>query len=291
MDDVHMANAGQLAVRRAAAACLMALLAGVGCSNYIGTTAASFIRKIREDPDPNVRYLAYTKLASPSCYDSPQQKAEAVRLLVEKLAKGREPVASRAVICRTLGQLGDPTAREVILKSVNDPEAIVRVEACRALGRVGKPEDATVLARVMSLDILEDCRIAAIESLAELKPDDPRITRVLIVGLQHDDPATRFASLNALRRITGRDLGVEPGPWQKLIGDAPAETMVASKGTDSAPAAEASKPAAPPADVVVAPKPAAPVYPPQPIARPDPVVDPSARSAGYPPSPRTYLPR
>ena len=30
---------------------------------------AVFLSKIRESPDPNIRYLAYAKLASPQCYD------------------------------------------------------------------------------------------------------------------------------------------------------------------------------------------------------------------------------
>ena len=39
--------------------------------------------------------------------------------------------------------------------------------------------------------------------------DDPRITQMLVAGMQHDDPATRLASLKSLRKITGKDLGVD----------------------------------------------------------------------------------
>src|SRR4051812_14184219 len=176
------------------------LLAGAavlaaGCSNYVGTTAASFLRRVREEPDPNLRYVAYTKLARPNCYDSPQQKAEAVKILIGKLEQGKEPLATRAVIVNTLGALGDPAARDMIVKLVSDPEAVLRVQACRALGKVGKPEDATVLARVMTVDTLEDCRIAAIDALGDLKSTDPRILQMLVAGMRHEDPATRFASL------------------------------------------------------------------------------------------------
>lgn len=264
------------------AAGLAALLAGSGCTNYIGTTASSYLRRVREDPDPNIRYLAYTKLASPQCYDTPAQKAEAVKILVERFQKGREPIASRAVICRTLGALGDPAARDVILRAVNDPEAIVRIEACRALGKVGKAEDATVLARVMTIDTLEDCRIAAIDALAELKPNDARITRVLVVALQSDDPATRYASLNALRHITGRDLGVDPGPWQKLLPEEAGAATIASKD---------GKGTAPPRATATATVAAPPTYPPRPVLRPDPDIDESTRPAGLPSAPGSSIPR
>ena len=42
-----------------------AALALAGCTTYVGTTAKSFLDHVRNDPDPNVRYLAYSKLASP----------------------------------------------------------------------------------------------------------------------------------------------------------------------------------------------------------------------------------
>jgi hypothetical protein len=270
------------------AAGLASVLGLAGCSSYIGTTASSYLHRVREDPDPNVRYLAYAKLANPQCYDTPTQKAEAVQVLIEKMKKGQEPIASRAVICRTLGELRDPAARDAILKAVNDTEPVVRIEACRALGKVGKTEDATVLSRIMTVDTLEDCRIAAIEALAELKPDDARITRILVANLENDDPATRFAALNALRRMTGRDLGVEPGPWQKLIGDDAGSTMIASKKSKRA----ASAPPTLMASTSTTPAPtAAPAYPPQPAPRSDPNIDGAMRPAGYPPEPRTYLPR
>ena len=207
----------------------MVLLVGPGCANHIGTTATSFLKKIREEPDPNVRFLAYGKLASPNCYDSEEQKDEAVKTLIEKLEGGLEPVGTRALICYTLGELGKPAARDAIIKAVSDAEPIVRIEACRALGKVGREEDATVLARVMTVDTMEDCRIAAIDGLRDLKPNDPRIQMVLVSGMQHDDPALRLASLKALENITGKRLGVDAVAWQKGL-NLEAPTMIASEG-------------------------------------------------------------
>ena len=183
----------------------------------IGNTAASYMKHIREDRNVNNRYLAYTKLANPECYVSKTEHDAAVSLLIDKFANGREPIASRAVIVRTLGELGDSRARETMLSAVDDPEAIIRAQACRALGRVGKKEDATVLTRKMTVDTLVDCRIAAIEAIGDLKPDDKRITMMLLNGMQHDEPAIRLASLEALKKMTGKDLGVDVVPWIKLL--------------------------------------------------------------------------
>ena len=92
----------------------------------------------------------------------------------------------RAVIVRSLGNLGDRRARHEIVKAVNDVEnAVIRVEACRALGKVGLPGGRQrLLARIMTIDKLEDCRIAAIEGLGLLKAKDARIYGVLLDGLR-----------------------------------------------------------------------------------------------------------
>ena len=119
---------------------LLALIAAfavvAGCSTYIGTTSKSFLLAAKQNTDPNIRYIAYAKLGSPSIYENEAQKDEAVRMLITKLEEAKEPVAVRAVIVRSLGNLGDRRARQEIIKAVNDFEnAVIRVEACRASAR------------------------------------------------------------------------------------------------------------------------------------------------------------
>jgi HEAT repeat protein len=214
MDDASRSNMRW--IRLIALLSTFAAASAAGCSTFIGTTSKSFLRQVRENPDPNIRYIAYAKLGAPSVYENDAQKDEAVRTLIAKLKESREPVAVRAVIVRSLGNLGDRRARGEIIKAANDVEnAMIRVEGCRALGKVGLPEDATILARLMTVDKLEDCRIAAIEGLGLLKAQDARIYQILIDGMDHDDPAIRLECLRALRAITGKDLGVDPAAWRR----------------------------------------------------------------------------
>jgi hypothetical protein len=195
---------------------LLAALAA-GCSPFVGTTAKSFLGHVQNNPDPNVRFVAYSKLGSPDVYETPEQKSQAIHTLMDKFSSGREPVATRAMICRTLGELRDPQARDLLVKAASSQEPIIKTEACRALGKVGRPEDATVLAQIMTLDNLEDARIAAIEGLGEMKTSDPRIHQLLVESMEHDDPAIRLASVNALRNVLGKDLGTDPAAWRKEL--------------------------------------------------------------------------
>jgi hypothetical protein len=218
---------------------LMALaLLAAGCQTYIGTTAMSFLDHVRNDPDPNIRYLAYSKLASPGAYDTAEQKDVAVRTLIDKYERGREPIASRAIICRTLGELRDSRARPLLITAVSSPDAVIKIEACRALGKVGRPEDATVLAQVMTLDNLEDARIAAIDGLAELRTTDLRILAMLVQTMDHEDPAIRLASLSALKRLTHKDLGTDPADWRREL-----KPMLEASGAPASPASSSNPPA------------------------------------------------
>jgi HEAT repeat protein len=214
-----------------------------GCSTYIGTTSKSFLREAKENGDPNIRYVAYAKLGTPSVYENEAQKDEAIQLLTTKLREAKEPVAVRAVIVRSLGNLGDRRARHEIIKAANDVEnAVIRVEACRALGKVGRPDDATLLARIMTVDKLEDCRIAAIEGLGLLKANDERIFGILIDGMENDDPAIRLECLRSLRAITGKDLGIDPAAWRRGLEPILKEMSTAASTTVPGAGAQAATP-------------------------------------------------
>jgi hypothetical protein len=198
---------------------------------WTDTRAVSFLRIIQESNDPNVRYAAYDKLSNPNCYDNEEQKKRVAQVLADKLKSSREPVATRAIICRTLGMIGHPVARDAILIAINnDDDPLVKAQACRALGRVGQPEDSTVLARVMATHVNSpECQVAAIESIGDLKPRDKRIAQYLVKGMEHDEPVIRVACLHALRSITGRDLGLEALDWKKYIDTLPDQATAEAK--------------------------------------------------------------
>jgi len=219
-----------------AVALALAATAPAACSSFSGqgTTALSFMRQARENSDPNARYKAYVKLAAPGAYDNDAQRADAVRVMAAALESNREPVATRAVICQGLGTLRRPEGRDAIVKATEDSEPLIRAEAIRALGKIGQPEDATRLVRAMTADTQPECRIAAIDALGDLKPLDPRIREALVDGMDHDEPSIRYACLQALRSITGRDLGTDVGPWRKLV-EAEAKAQLAQARAKDAP--------------------------------------------------------
>jgi HEAT repeat protein len=198
---------------------LLTLASVCGCSRYIGTTAGSFLRHARNDEDPNLRHLAYARLADPHCYDTEEQKAEAVKLLAGRLEERKEPVITRALICRTLGELRHLDGREALRHACDDEHPVIRAAACRSLGMIGQSEDGPVLARIMAADIDSDCRIAAIEGLGAMHTADDRVLETLADGMENADPSIRLASYVALQRLTKKDVGTGASAWKKLVAD------------------------------------------------------------------------
>ncbi len=87
MDDASLSKTRWCRLFRLTA--MFAVAIASGCSTYIGTTSKSFLREARENGDPNIRYVAYAKLGTPSVYENEAQKDEAIQLLVTKLQRGQ----------------------------------------------------------------------------------------------------------------------------------------------------------------------------------------------------------
>ena len=58
--------------------------------------------------------------------------------------------------------------------------------------------------------------------------------------MEHDEPAIRVASWNALKAITGKDLGVDALEWKKYVDAMPDLNITASTAAPSIPAAAAA---------------------------------------------------
>jgi hypothetical protein len=232
----------------ALAACL------AGCGPYLGTTSASFLRNVEKNPDPNIRYLAYSKLASPKAYDTDEQREKAASILAHNLQQGREPTATRAMICRTLGAIGRKSALPALRMAVNDEESLVRAEACLALGKIGEPEDSLILARVMVTDNYVESRVAAIDGLGLLKPKDPRVLAMLIENMARDEQVDgakkgirskvglTFATRQALTAITGKDYGDDFKKWKSYLDEHIARSEKRAGATQTAAASQNRSP-------------------------------------------------
>ena len=155
--------------------------------------------------------------------------------------RGRLPAMARAQFTWLHGALGDASAADLLTGRLEDPNPLVREEACRALGRIRAASAAPKLrdllkdgeilvqeaaARALGrlgdaesagdlCALLEDAhqsvslRAAAAEALGLLEP--ARVRASLVGALRRDPSAVvRRAAVDSLRRMTGMDRCYDP---------------------------------------------------------------------------------
>ncbi|KAJ3057611.1 hypothetical protein HK102_011016, partial [Quaeritorhiza haematococci] len=146
------------------------------------------------------------------------------------------PPEKRPTLLRRVADLdgGEGLAAELLLAVIeSDPGHVAPLlEAYRARFPISPMLNAwTIEARLGQGRFDEALRLHR-EALADLGTRDPRIFKVLLDAMEHDDPAIRLASLNALRKITSKDLGTDVAAWRREM-----EPMIAAMPADLVPPA------------------------------------------------------
>lgn len=125
----------------------------------------------------------------------------------------------RAQAARTLGAWASPASLEYLTKAVRtDDDAFVRADCAAALGRLESDEATSQLAARLRFDGNADVRIACAKALKLHRKRSA--AQGLVPGLTDRDLAVRGASEQALRFMTGQDLGGEPAPWRQFLSEA-----------------------------------------------------------------------
>jgi hypothetical protein len=175
------------------------------------TTPAEQAKMAFDERDPDIRRTAIEKLS---------QNSWALREpYLKRFAQLSRPVEEedpsvRAVAVRTLGRAGDKGYLPDIIAALDDPEPMVRWDACVVLNRM-PDERAVIRLRQMAIDPEEtiDVRAAAATALQHYRQDE--VYRTLLRSLNDPDFTVRSAAHDSLVVMTGRDLGYDPMNWSE----------------------------------------------------------------------------
>jgi len=125
----------------------------------------------------------------------------------------------RAQAAQTLGVWANPASLECLTKTVRtDDDAFVRADCAAALGCLESDEATDLLADRLQFDGNADVRIACAKALKLHRKRSA--AEGLLPGLMDRDLAVRGAAEQALRFMTGQDLGGETAPWGKFLSEA-----------------------------------------------------------------------
>ena len=108
-----------------------------------------------------------------------------------------------------------PEAAEVLGDALSDADPYVRTEACIVLGERADPTAIDPLIKTLDGDDSADVRAAAAASLAEFLRKQAALA--LARNVADGEFLVGYSCLEALRQMTGEDLGFNPQRWSEWI--------------------------------------------------------------------------
>ena len=187
---------------------LVTLVAAAGC------TSGPFAQKERTSViTPAMRIAAIREGAARTHDADTAEQAKAVDELVTQIRTERDPIVRKA-IQEAVAEYDVPMARQVLIAGLNDEDLDVRLACCYRLGTRGEPEAVPALRKILEDDGTLDVRLAAADALGKI--NTPESIEALSIAVKDRDPALQYAGVEALKNISGQDLGNDVKVWQQF---------------------------------------------------------------------------
>ncbi len=118
----------------------------------------------------------------------------------------------RAAALQALGRHGDASDAVLVSKSLESPFRQVRLAAAKALQRLHDPAVAdSIWPRL--IDTSEDPDVRAELAIALGQYQTPAVFQALVAALSQRELAVNIAAVDALRTLTGANLGLDEDAW------------------------------------------------------------------------------
>ncbi|MDB5332515.1 MAG: putative lyase [Phycisphaerales bacterium] len=164
--------------------------------------------RLMEDPaSPDNRRTGMNKLA-----DTDFIQVASFRKRCREVAQYDKDASVRATALRTSNRARDSKATPVFIKSLEDPNEWVRLEAAKALVNVPDVEAAAPLSKILgNREENRDVRIAAADALKHYRT--LAAVRALTSALNEREFGISWQARNSLKYLTARDYGFDESAW------------------------------------------------------------------------------
>ncbi len=214
-----------LAALTSSIACIMTLLTAVGCdtiSSDFSQFSQSFAppspaEAARWAADPNDRENA--RRGTILLANAPWGGTEAYVKMYRLYAQDALDPLVRAAALQALGRHGDPEDAQLVAKSLTSPFRQARLAAAKALQRLHDPAVADLLwTRLVDVNEESDVRIEIAIALGQYPT--PAVFNALVAALSQRELAVNIAAVDALRMLTGQDIGIDEDGWLTYMATA-----------------------------------------------------------------------
>lgn len=179
---------------------------------------------------PAMRIAAIREAGARARDTDETEQTKSVDELVAQIRTEPDPLVRRA-IQEAVSEHSTPLARDVLIAGLKDEDMDVRFTCCQKLGLRGESEAVAPLKELLEGDENLDVRLAATDALGKI--NTPESVAALSIAVKDRDPALQYAGVEALKNLSGQDLGNDVKAWQQFteqgVTAPPAEESVADK--------------------------------------------------------------
>jgi len=185
---------------------LLAVIAG-GCSSW---PLAGKERTSSTTPAMRIAAIRETGARAKKMEAAEQQKI--CEELALQIRTEQDPLVRQA-IQQAMGNFSTPLAKQVLLAGLNDEALEVQLTCCRKLAERADPTTVSALRDVVESSPRLDVRLEAVDALSQIKTSDSMAA--IALALEDRDPAMQLAGVNAMKSITGKNLGNDVTAWRE----------------------------------------------------------------------------
>lgn len=188
--------------------CLALLIAAAGCASL------PFQEKERTSIiTPAMRIAAIREAGARARDADSTEQTRSVEELVAQIRTERDPLVRRA-IQESMAEYQTPLARDVLIAGLKDDDLDVQLTCCRKLGTRAEPDTVAALRGVLETAEELDLKLAATDALGKI--NTPESIEALSLAVKDRDPALQYAGVEALKSLSGQDLGNDVKAWQQF---------------------------------------------------------------------------
>ena len=181
---------------------------------------------------PRMRIASIREIGARANEVDEAEKASLTDQLATQIQTEADPLVRQA-IQESMGDLGTPLARDVLLAGLGDDDLDVRLTCCRALASYEDPNVISALRVALETDESLDVKLAAIDALGQIK--SPQSISALSLAVNDRDPALQFAGVQALKAVSGQALGNDVSVWREYASSERPEISVAERSSSWSP--------------------------------------------------------
>lgn len=205
----------------------VALASLIGCASlpWMETERTSIVT-------PRMRMSAIEELGIRGREAEATEQQQISQQLATQIQTEPDPLVRRA-IQEAIGQLETPLAQDVLIAGLQDSDLDVRLACCHALGSRNDPRVISALGTALEIDQELDVRLAAIDALGQIK--STQSVAALAKAVNDRDPALQYAGVQALKAVSGKDLGNDVVAWREYAASEQPEISLAKRSSGWSP--------------------------------------------------------